>query len=123
MGYMLVLVLALVAAQGSAALESVAAELSRAPVPLEALAVNNAVGGSLPSLSAAACPLVFKTNTQITPFPIRTDDVCRSFGLDLPNNLYACAAFGQMGSILGNPDLRCAPDAIPQHPDTDTAGM
>lgn len=122
MAYKIAILFALIAVPGSLALESIAAELSRAPAPVKALAVNNAVGGSLPSLTAAACPLVMKTNTQITPFPIRTDDVCGSFGLGLPNNLYACAAFGQLGSILGNPDLRCAPDAIPQHPDTDTAG-
>lgn len=117
------LAICLVAAQAAALDKAVVEEeVSRAPAPFKALAVNNAVGGNLPGLSAAACPLVMKTNTQITPFPIRSDAVCDSFGLGQANNLYACAAFGQMGSILGKPDLRCAPDAIPLHPDTDTAG-
>jgi hypothetical protein len=118
-----VLLLSLIATQAFAVDKSVVEEeLSRAPAPFKVLAVNNAVKGNLPGLTAAACPLVMKTNTQITPFPIRSDAVCDSFGLGQPNNLYACAAFGQMGSILGKPDLRCAPDAIPSHPDTDTAG-
>jgi hypothetical protein len=118
-----VLLLSLAATQAFAVDKSVVEEeLSRAPAPFKVLAVNNAVKGNLPGLTAAACPLVMKTNTQITPFPLRTDAVCDSFGLGQANNVYACAAFGQMGSLLGKPDMRCAPDAIPPHPNTDTAG-
>lgn len=78
--------------------------------------------GSNLNLASALCPVASIGNVQLTPFPIKTDDVCGSFGLNVANNAYACVAFGQMGSLLGNPPLRCAPDAIPVHPDTDPQG-
>jgi hypothetical protein len=59
---------------------------------------------------------------QIPPFPIKADDVCGSFGLGAANNAYACLTLGQLAPILGNPPLRCAPDAIPPHPNTDPSG-
>ena len=76
MALMRVLLLSLVATQAFAVDKSVVEEeLSRAPAPFKMLAVNDAVKGNLPGLTAAACPLVMKTNTQITPFPIRSDAV------------------------------------------------
>lgn len=78
--------------------------------------------GSNANLASALCPVASIGNVQLTPFPMRTDDVCGSFGLNVANNAYACVAFGQMGSLLGNPPLRCAPDAVPVHPDTDPQG-
>lgn len=74
------------------------------------------------NLASALCPVASVAQVQVSPFPIRTNDVCGSFGLNVANNAYACVAFGQMGSLLGNPPLRCAPDAVPVHPDTDPQG-
>ena len=81
-------------------------------------------GGSVhhAGLANALCPLANLANVQVTPFPIKMDDVCGSFKLNVANNAVACAAFGQMGSIMGNPPLRCAPDAVPVHPDKDPQG-
>jgi hypothetical protein len=80
-------------------------------------------GGSfVPTIVDALCPLTGPTNVQISPFPIKSEDVCGSFGLNAANNAYACLALGQILPILGNPPLRCAPDAIPAHPNTDPNG-
>lgn len=81
-------------------------------------------GGSyVPNIASAACPVTGAADVQIAPFPIRSDDVCGSFGLNEANNAYACLSLGQLAPILGNPPLRCAPDAIPPHPTTDSNGM
>jgi hypothetical protein len=79
-------------------------------------------GSSKPSLASALCPVTTAADIQLTPFPIKTDDVCGSFGLNIGSNAVACLAFGQMGAILANPPLRCAPDAVPVHPATDPKG-
>lgn len=79
-------------------------------------------GSSKPSLASALCPVTTAADIQLTPFPIKTDNVCGSFGLGIASNAVACIAFGQMGAILANPPLRCAPDAVPVHPTVDPQG-
>lgn len=116
-----VVILALLAADATALKITMAGYTLDLANPL-ASHPQGASSSSKPNLASALCPATTAAHVQLTPFPIRTDDVCGSFGLNIADNAYACLAFGQMGSLLGNPPLRCAPEAVPVHPATDPQG-
>ena len=56
------------------------------------------------------------------PFPIKSDRLCDSSGMNEANNQMACMLFEVMGSMMTNPPLRCAPEAVKAPAGVDAEG-